>query len=114
LEKTAVSEAHLTNFHYAYLDMIRHWHPDSEKYTGGDALFTAVSNGWKIDDMVRYEDCWLRGGRYVVIYYFELKQGGETITMPVVTNPYVQRFIASLNPKLVALDERKIAPATRR
>jgi hypothetical protein len=108
-----VSEANLTNFHYAYVDMIRHWHLDSEKFTGGDALFTAIANGWEIQDTVRYEDCWLQGGRYVVVFYFDLKHHDQTMTMPVVTNPYVRRFITMLNSKLVALGDKKITPPVK-
>ncbi len=33
----------LTDYHFAYLDLYRHWHADSERYTGGDALSTPHS-----------------------------------------------------------------------
>jgi hypothetical protein len=107
-------EANLTDFHYAYVDLIRHWNNESEQYTGGDALFTALSNGWEIDSTVRYEDCWLLGGRYVVVYYFNLKREDKTATMPVVTNPYVRRFISSMSARLVAMGDKKIKPAVQR
>lgn len=109
-----MSDANLTNFHYAYMDLIRHWQPDSEKYTGGDALYTALADGWQVGDTIRYEECWLLGGRFVVVYYFDLKHDNETMTMPVVTNPYVSRLISTLNVKIVALAEKKIKPVIKR
>ncbi len=109
-----MAETNLTNFHYSYIDLLRHWDSGSEPYTGGDALYTAMSHGWKLDETVRYEECWLMGGRFVVVYYFTLKRGGETVTMPVLTNPHVRRLMSTLDVKLVAMGDKKIKPVVKR
>ena len=97
----------LSNFHYAYAHLVRHWHAESEKYTGGDALFTALDNGWEIGDTVLYEEHWNAGAQCVVVYHFQLTQGDETMTMPVITNPFVQRMLAEIDAKLVNSGEKK-------
>ena len=107
-------EANLVNFHYAYMDMIRYWHPDSERYTGGDALYTALTEGWEIGGSIHYEEFWLMGGRLVVVYHFDLKRGEESLHMPVINNPFVQRLVESSNVKLIALGEKKVKPPINR
>jgi hypothetical protein len=94
----------LSDLHYAYMDMIRHWHPESEKYTGGDALFTAMEDGWQIGETVRFEEYWHAGVRAVLVYYFELNRGDETMIMPVLRNPFVNRMVRSLPVKLVPVE----------
>jgi hypothetical protein len=91
----------LSNFHYAYSHLVRHWHAESEKYTGGDALFTALDNGWDIDETVTFEEHWSAGAQCVVVFYFQLKRGGEAMIMPVITNPFVQRMLNEMEAKLV-------------
>lgn len=109
-----MSEQHLINFHYAYMSMLRHWHPESEPYTGGDALFTAVEEGWQINPTIEYEAHWLLGGRMVTVYHFTLERNGETLKMPVLTNPYVRRALYFMDVTLVELADKKSQPAIRR
>jgi len=109
-----MGQPQLSNFHYAYMNLIRHWHPESELYTGADALFTAVENGWQIGDTVRYEAHWLLGGRSVTVYYFDLKRGKEQMTMPILTTPYIRRALQSMNVKLVAMAEKHTQPVVKR
>jgi hypothetical protein len=97
----------LSNLHYAYSHLIRHWHGGSEKYAGGDALFTALENGWEFDDSVTYEEHWSSGAQCVVIFLFELKRDGDKMTMPVITNPFVRRMLFNMDVKLVPAKERK-------
>ncbi len=94
----------LTDLHYAYQDMYRHWHADSERYTGGDALNTALDEGWTIKDVVGFQEIHHMGARGTVIYHFELTRGSdEAVTMPVVGNPYVDRLVMLMQFKLVPL-----------
>ncbi|MBI5667563.1 MAG: hypothetical protein HZC41_06105 [Chloroflexi bacterium] len=94
-------ETNIGNWHYAYMDMIRHWHPESEKYTGGDALFTALENGWQLHQEVEFEEYWLAGVRSVLVYRFKLTRNGETMVMPVIRNPYVNRIVREMPATLV-------------
>lgn len=109
-----MAQQQLSNFHYAYIDMIRHYHPESEKYTGADALFTAVENNWEIEDTVRYETHWLMGGRNVVVYYFDLTLGNEKMTMPILTTPYITRVLGEMKLKLIELAEKHTQPVVKR
>lgn len=92
----------LTDLHFAYQDMYRHWHAESERYTGGDALNTALEEGWHINDIVSYKEIRHTGARGTVIYYFDLTRGkDEAVTMPVVGNPYVERLVMLMQFTLV-------------
>jgi hypothetical protein len=99
----------LSNYHYAYMSMIRHWHPQSEKYTGGDALFTALENGWDMDEEVECQEHWFAGSRGVTIYHFRLRRGDERMVMPVITTPYVRRLIRDSKIKVVKHEAVSVA-----
>ena len=88
-------------------DMIayRHWHAQSEKYAGGDSLATQIYLGWTLGEIVQLEERWYAGTRRVAVYYFELTRDEETITMPVIGNPYVDQVIAHSALKVVAVGE---------
>jgi hypothetical protein len=103
----------LTNLHYAYMDMVRHWHPGSEPYAGGDALFTALENGWDVSTTVRYEEYWHTGMRFVLVYYFELTRGDERMVMPVIRNPYVNRLVREMPAELVPVEADAALPRKR-
>jgi hypothetical protein len=95
---------HLTDYHFAYQDLYRHWHADSEHYTGGDALNTALDEGWTIKDIVGIEEIEHVGARGTIVYYFELTRGAdEVVTMPVIGNPYVERLVMIMDFTLVPL-----------
>ncbi len=103
----------LSNLHYSYMDKIRHWHSESERYTGGDALYTAIENGWTMGEVVGYEDYERAGMEGVIaVYYFELVRGSERLTMPVLNNPFIRRLIKESGvkpvpmPKVVKTDQR--------
>jgi hypothetical protein len=87
-------ENYPANWHYAYRWITRHWHAASERFAGGDSLMTALNGGWQIVPPVVAETHWRAGTRCVMVYTFELKRGAETMTMPVITNPFVERLIA--------------------
>lgn len=89
------------NAHFSYMDAVTHWCPRSQRFTGGDALITCLDKGWEIEPEVFYEEYGQTGGRQIVVYYFELHRDNETVRMPVVNNPYVERLIHALNLKLI-------------
>lgn len=83
----------VSNFHAQYSDLTsQHWHPNSETYAGGDNLITALEKEWQIDDckLTRH---WYAGMRSVRLYEFTLSKGERTVVMPVLDNPYVERFV---------------------
>jgi hypothetical protein len=88
-------------------DTYRHWSPWSEKYTGGDALLTAIENGWQPFGIVFREEFWLAGIRRVYVYHVRLCNRTSTVTMAVVDNPVVTALIQSFKLQIVQQNERK-------
>lgn len=83
------------NHHIQYPGMSnQHWHAGSGTYAGGDHLLTALSSGWEITRCVQINHLYA-GNRGVIIYEFTLTSGGETMVMPVITNPYIERMLAT-------------------
>jgi hypothetical protein len=87
-------ESNAVNWHTSYWRMVRHWHVGSEAYAGGDCLLTALNEGWTVSTQVTADEHWHAGTRCVKVYSFELTFGDATVTMPVITNPFVERLIA--------------------
>lgn len=99
-----MEQSNLINLHYAYMTMVRHWHAQSEPYTGADALFTALDNGWDMDNVVTYKEFWQAGMRRIVVCYFTLRRDTEVLTMPVIYNPYVSRLIRTMHVETVRVE----------
>jgi hypothetical protein len=103
----------LSNLHYAYSHMVRHWHAGSEQFAGGDALFTALEEGWEIDETVRCQEHWMSSAQCVMVFLCKLTRGDETMTMPVITNPYVECMLSDMSAKLVTSNEKKTVKKVR-
>lgn len=97
---------HTTNFHTEYMDVTQHWSPRSEKYAGGDALLTMLTRGWKMRRRVQVEEKWYAGMRSVTVYHLQLDREGETMKMPVVHNPYVNRLLSGDEVEMVPMKEQ--------
>ncbi|RMG83687.1 MAG: hypothetical protein D6712_12695 [Chloroflexi bacterium] len=102
-ERNKMNEIQLANYHVQYLDVTKHWHPDSQPFAGGDALATALDEGWQITGPVIREDYW-HSMRCVPIYHFTLTRDGETRHIPVISNPYVNRLVKQLNLEIIEQD----------
>lgn len=81
--------------HHTYTETDRHYHPRSESYTGADSILTAQRNGWRLVNIAYRADHQLRGGRFTTLYHFKLVRQGETMLMPVVSNPFVTKMLES-------------------
>lgn len=80
------------NYHVQYLDVTsQYWNP-REGFAGGDHLLTALQAGWDVATC-QEQLVWYTGARCVSVYHFTLERRGETMVMPVVNNPYVDRFL---------------------
>ncbi len=85
----------------------RHWHAGSEKYTGGDALITALDNGWRIDGVIFRQEFWLAGVRRVCIFHVDLtSSSGEKTRMLVTQNPFITRFLHETEHQVVQINQR--------
>lgn len=107
--KEAKMADYSNNSNASYMQVTRHWSPISEKYAGADALVTALTKGWKSADTVFCEEYWHAGARLVSIYHFELTRKGETMTMPVLSNPYLRRVLERLSCEVLPVEERETA-----
>lgn len=88
-----VQEQAISDQHFAYMEITRHWHADSEPYTGADSLITALDHGWDVDGEVSVNDHHFAGNRSIRVYRVPLKRGDETATMHVIHNPYLTRML---------------------
>ena len=85
-----------------YLSQPLHWCPLSQQFAGADNLITALRDGWSLAErIVHCEEIGLSGARPVTIYHFELKNGIHTITMTVIRNPFLVRFIRDNNIEVI-------------
>lgn len=98
----------VSNYHVQYSEVTsQYWHPDSESFAGGDNLTTALENGWEIEKCALTKH-WYAGMRSVRIYEFTITKGERTIVMPVLDNPYVERFIIDTGIELMKTEEATI------
>jgi hypothetical protein len=95
------------------INIYRHWHAGSEKYGGGDALATALYLGWTMGEIVYREDHG-RAGRNSTVYHITLERDGDTMIMPVISNPYVRRLLSDSPVQIVPMTEREQARHMRR
>jgi hypothetical protein len=86
------------------IGVFRHWHAHSQKFAGGDCLATMLFLGWKFNPLVMMDTYWHFGTRQVHVYHFELLRDDESVTMPVIGNPYVDRLIAHHHLEVVPID----------
>ncbi len=96
----------MQDYHVEYIDVMRHWSPKSEKYSGADSLITALYNGWELGEIIYVEDHWHTGMRRVPLYHFELSRNGEKHTMVVIDNPYVTRLSNKPAFRVMPISER--------
>jgi hypothetical protein len=98
----------VSNFHVQYQDVTtQYWHPDSERFAGGDNLMTAIKYGWEIDKCVLARH-WYAGMRSVKVYEFTLKRDDATMMMPVIDNPFIGRFIDEEGVELIISEDATI------
>jgi hypothetical protein len=97
----------IANYHVSYPDVYRHWSSQCEQYAGGDALLTLLRSDWEISGALYYEEHWLAGMRLVTVYHVLLTRGEETMSIPVISNPFVRRMIRLENLPVRPLAERQ-------
>ncbi len=85
----------------------RHWNIDSERYTGGDALVTALDEGWQVKGVIFRQECWLAGVRRISLFHVELQRSGETRKMVVIQNPFVTKMLYGMDAQVVLVNQRK-------
>ena len=80
--------------HDMYVEQAQHWCPESETFAAASQLISALRDGWTLAlPNVRRRQVDTGGSRPRVIYDFTLVRDGELMIMPVLANPYIERFI---------------------
>jgi len=95
-----------SNYHIEYMDVTQHWCEKSEEYAGADALITALTDGWKMDNRIEYKTIYFAGSRPQYVYYIKLQRDDEHLTMPVLYSPYLNRMINSERYELIKLTDK--------
>lgn len=102
------------NYHIQYPGIInQHWHMRSGTYAGGDHLLTALTDGWDVEKCIQINHVYA-GNRAVTIYEFTLTCNGETMVMPVITNPYIERLVASGSITVIQSDSNSAAASDQK
>lgn len=70
----------------------KHFHPDSETYTGCDTIATFLEAGWSLPLVVKVE-AHSRSGRIITVYRFTFSKRGQSCTLKVIANPVVERIV---------------------
>ncbi|MGJ3237484.1 MAG: hypothetical protein ACFE0Q_02145 [Anaerolineae bacterium] len=98
----------VSNYHMQYSDLTsQHWHPNSERFAGGDNLITAMEREWRIEQCAVMTH-WYAGMRSVRVYEFTLTRGDQRVVMPVLDNPYVERFVVDENIKVIEVEDNTV------
>jgi hypothetical protein len=96
------------NYHFEYIDVIQHWHSDSEPFAGGDALVTLISQGWVMQRDVYVEKRNFAGKRSVSVYHITLERDGQLMKVPTVRNPYINRILRMGDFNQIAMEEMEL------
>ena len=80
--------------HEKYTEQAQHWSADSEAYAAASQLLSALRDGWMLAlPQVCARQIWNSGSRPRTVYDFTLARAGQLMIMPVLSNPFVERFI---------------------
>ncbi|HVO42734.1 MAG TPA: hypothetical protein VMT34_08930 [Aggregatilineales bacterium] len=74
-------------------DKYRHWSPQSQTYASTDILIQYLAAGWKVENPAIVETYLCAGVRRSDIYHFNLKREDESLEMPVLASPMINRLI---------------------
>lgn len=80
--------------HEKFTETDQYWSPASEDYAAASQLITVMRDGWKLAlPRVNARQLWHSGSRPSTVYEFTLVRGSQLMIMPVLGNPYIERYI---------------------
>ncbi|MCY3573708.1 MAG: hypothetical protein OXG92_13060 [Chloroflexi bacterium] len=80
--------------HDKFTESPRYWSPESENYAAASQLISALRAGWRLAlPQARAHEIWNGGSRARTIYEFTLIRGSRLMIMPVLANPFVERYL---------------------
>ena len=88
--------------HEKFIESDQYWSPASEDYAAASQLVTALRAGWKLAlPRVRARQVWHSGSRPSTVYEFTLMLGSRLVIMPVLSNPFVERFLVKHDIRII-------------
>ena len=96
-------DLHQENYtHEKFTESDQYWSPDSEDYAAASQLITAMRDGWLLAlPRVCARQIWHSGSRPSTIYEFTLMRGSQLMIMPVLSNPYIERYIVQHDIRII-------------
>ncbi|MCY4061009.1 MAG: hypothetical protein OXG53_01435 [Chloroflexi bacterium] len=80
--------------HEKYTEGDQYWSPESEEYAAASQLISIMREGWILAlPRVSARQVWNSGSRPRTVYDFTLMRGSQLMIMPVLSNPYIERYI---------------------
>ncbi len=80
--------------HDKFTESIQYWCPDSETYAAASQLLSALRDDWLLAlPRVRARQVWNSGSRARTLYEFTLVRGSQLMIMPVLSNPFIERYL---------------------
>ena len=80
--------------HEKYTEGDQYWSPDSEDYAAASQLISIMREGWILAlPRVSARQVSTSGSRPRTVYDFTLMRGSQLMIMPVLSNPYIERYI---------------------
>lgn len=88
--------------HEKFTESDQYWSPESEEYAAASQLVTAMRAGWILAlPRVRARQIWHSGSRQSTVYEFTLMLGSQLMIMPVLSNPYIERYIVQHDIRII-------------
>ncbi len=80
--------------HEKFTESDQYWSPDSEAYAAASQLISLMRDGWSLAlPRVSARQIWHSGSRPRTVYDFTLMRGSQLMIMPVLSNPYIERYL---------------------
>jgi hypothetical protein len=83
----------LHDFYPNPFDLTCHWCPLSQLYAGVDVLLKYLDRSWKIQGDIGFNDHSFGESRRTTVYQFILTKQDKRVTMHVVWNPVLERWL---------------------
>ena len=88
--------------HEKFTESDQYWSPTSEDYAAASQLVTALRAGWMLAlPRVSARQIWHSGSRPSTVYEFTLMLGSRLMIMPVLSNPFVERFLVKHDIRII-------------
>lgn len=89
----------------------RHWSPESQPYASGDILVNFLRSGWIPEHSVTVESFYFPDGRHVNVFRFQLTKGEQTLMIPVIANPIINRLIKECRIDCFPISQHHLEPS---